>query len=224
MIQHIFFDLDHTLWDFERNSEECLKEIYASFLDNSIDYDKFIAVFRKENKTLWRHFESNKITHDDIRKKRFSNTLNKLGTPCSESQSLAMNSLFMELLPKQKYLLEGCLETLEYLYPKYKLHIISNGYLEIQTRKMTSSGILAYFTEIITSDVAQTTKPDPLIFNISLDRAQANRSNSIYIGDDEIADKIGAEDAELPFIHYNIKADFNSEKEIKDLLYLKTLL
>jgi putative hydrolase of the HAD superfamily len=224
MIQHVFFDLDHTLWDFERNSEECLKYIYQEHLSDKVLYADFITHFRIINKSLWRDLEFDRITHEELRKTRFSKTFHALQLDCTEEKSLKMNETFMEHLPHQKHLMDGTLEILEYLKPKYDLHIISNGYLDIQTKKMRHSGILNYFSAIVTSDVAQSRKPNRKIFDIALELAGTTRQNSVYIGDDDVADKIGAENAEMPFIYYNIHSTTNTSQEISELSYLKNIL
>lgn len=224
MIQHVFFDLDHTLWDFERNSEECLKFIYEEHLSTEVLYSDFVNHFRIINKSLWRDLEFDRITHDDLRRTRFGKTLQAIEIECSEEKSLRMNDIFIHHLPNQKHLMEGAIETLDYLSQKYSLHIISNGYLDIQTKKMTHSGIWDYFSAIVTSDVANARKPHREIFDFALEMAQSTRGNSIFIGDDDVADKMGAENAEMPFIYYNINTQTNSNKEISSLSYLKNIL
>lgn len=224
MTEHIFFDLDHTLWDFERNSETCLKEIYSQQMAGLVSYEAFIQTFRVINKGLWRQLEAHTITHDELRRTRFKNTLLALDQPCSEERSLSMNEQFMQLLPAQKHLMEGTLEVLEYLYPKYPLHIISNGYLDIQTKKMRESGILSYFRHIITSDISGARKPDKKIFDFALKSAGTSAERAVYIGDDEIADKIGSENAGLPFIHFDPAGHTSASGVIRNLTALKNIL
>ncbi|MFS0491174.1 YjjG family noncanonical pyrimidine nucleotidase [Leadbetterella byssophila] len=224
MIKHIFFDLDHTLWDFERNSGVCLEEIHVNKIKPYLDFETFTGTFRRVNRGLWRDLEQNLITHDELRRRRFKETLETHSVSCTDADSLAMNEEFMRLLPHQTYLMEGALEVLEYLHGKYNLHIISNGYLDIQTRKMTGSGILSYFQEIITSDVADSRKPDPAIFQFALRKANANPENSVYVGDDEIADKEGAQNAGLPFIWFNPEASETNNAVISQLEQLKEIL
>ncbi|MCD8540519.1 MAG: HAD-IA family hydrolase [Leadbetterella sp.] len=159
-----------------------------------------------------------------MRRTRFRNTLLAVDVPCTEEESLAMNEEFMRLLPIQKHLMEGALEVLEYLRPKYRLHIISNGFLDIQTRKMTESGILSYFEHIITSDISGAKKPDKKIFDYALKSTGALPGRSVYIGDDEIADKAGSQNAGLPYIHYDPNEITPSRGVICKLTELKALL
>lgn len=224
MTEHVFFDLDHTLWDFERNSETCLKEIHTCQVAGRVPYEAFVGTFRVINRGLWRQLEANTITHDELRRNRFRNTLRTLEVPCTEEESLAMNEEFMRLLPVQKHLIEGAQEVLEYLRPKYQLHIISNGFLDIQTRKMTESGILSYFDRIITSDISGAKKPDRKIFDYALQSAGTTADRSLYIGDDEIADKTGSENAGLPFIHFDPNGNASSQGVITELTRLKSIL
>lgn len=224
MKEHVFFDLDHTLWDFEQNSEACLQTIHQDILSDKIDFSVFSTTFRRINKGLWRALEQNSITHDALRRRRFKESLEELSVPCTEEASLAMNEEFMRLLPQQTQLMEGTRDVLAYLSEKYRLHIISNGYLDIQTKKMEGSGILPYFTHIITSDVAGSRKPDPKIFDFALGAASTLREHSIYIGDDEIADKEGAEKAGMPFIWYAPHRSEQSSNQIKDLRQLLNIL
>lgn len=224
MLEHVFFDLDHTLWDFERNSEVCLLSIHHQYLRERVDYDSFITSFRPVNRSLWRQLESNTITHEVLRTTRFQKALDNINVICSLEESIAMNEMFMELLPSQNHLMPGALDLLNYLKPKYQIHLISNGYLDIQTRKMEGSGIYHFFTEIITSDVAGSRKPDQRIFDRALMLSGANLSKSIYIGDDEIADKAGAQLAGWKFIHYDIKASNNTMDTVNDLRQIRKLL
>ena len=224
MIQHIFFDLDHTLWDFERNSEICLREIHTKQIAGLVPYDDFLSTFRVINKILWRKLESNTITHDELRRTRFKDTLLALHVSCSDETSLLLNEHFMELLPAQRHLVEGATEILDYLFPKYPLHIISNGYLAVQTRKMEVSGLLPYFQKIITSDVSGARKPDRKIFDFALQSVGITAREAVYIGDDDIADKTGSLNAGLPFIHLDPGADHLSPSVVQNLTALKDLL
>lgn len=224
MKEHVFFDLDHTLWDFEQNSEACLRSIHAELLAKEVDFANFSATFRRINKALWRALEQNSITHDELRQRRFKESLEELQLTCTVEASLAMNEEFMRLLPQQTQLMDGSLQVLDYLGGKYQLHIISNGYLDIQTRKMQGSGLLPYFKHIITSDIAGSRKPDPQIFDYALEAAGTHREKAIYIGDDEVADKEGAEKAGMPFIWYAPHREERNNKQINALYQLMEIL
>lgn len=224
MIEHIFFDLDHTLWDFDRNSEHCLVLIHERHLSEKIGFEAFFESFKIINRALWRDLEDGKITHQELRKKRFKTVLESNGISCDIDYSLVLNEEFLKLLPSQTHLFPNTIKTLEYLFAKYKLHIISNGFYEVQLQKIANSGINNYFQEIITGDVANSRKPDKKIFEFALSKANATTDNSIYIGDDEIADKIGAQNANLPFIHFNPNTKESSNTEIAELKFLMGVL
>ena len=224
MIKHVFFDLDHTLWDFESNAEVCLKQIHAVHLENKLTFENFIGTFRVVNRQMWRALESKEITHEELRRLRFQKALEQVNINCSIDHSLQMNDLFLELLPTQNLLMPGASETLVYLAAKYQLHIISNGYYDIQIKKMANSNIDVFFNHIITGDLADARKPDIKIFDFALNKANASRMDSVYIGDDEIADKVGAANAQIPYIHYDIHAKNNTNTEISELVQLKKIL
>lgn len=202
--KHLFFDLDHTLWDFEKNAEECLQEIFLRFqhyIDPTLTFADFFATFSLVNKALWHKLDLNLITHDYLRTTRFLSAFEKLSFEVSEETSLAMNDAFLDLLPTKSHLILGTKDLLENLRGKYKLHIISNGYLPIQTRKMESGGILHFFDKIVTNDVANARKPDRAIFDYALQVSGASIADALMIGDNAIADIEGANKAGLKAIH-----------------------
>lgn len=147
--KHLFFDLDHTLWDFERNSAECLADIYEIFDFQNLNIsslEAFQQEFSVVNRHQWSLLEQNLITHEDLRRRRFQETLENLGVKdLKTSFGLEINEYFLELLPRKAHLIEGAVEILDYLLPKYELHIISNGWQDIQVNKMKSSEIHHYF-------------------------------------------------------------------------------
>lgn len=230
MYQHLFFDLDHTLWDFERNSHECLIEIYEQFNLKSLginELEAFLSKFSEINKLHWDLLEKKEITIDQLRRRRFTETLEPFGVIIDEEFGLKINDTFLALLPHKSHLIEGAIEVLEYLKPKYELHIISNGWQEIQIRKMESSAILHYFNEIITNERAEARKPDKQIFEYAINLTNASLSNSLMIGDNYEADIKGAMNANLDTVFYNPEKQSIIEKptfEILNLVDLKDFL
>lgn len=228
--KHLFFDLDHTLWDFEKNSAECLADIYNKFKFKELNIsnlDAFQQEFSVVNKHHWSLLEQNLITHEDLRRRRFQETLENLGANIEPSFGLEINECFLELLPKKAHLIEGTIELLEYLLPKYELHIISNGWQDIQVNKMKSSEIHHYFGEIITNELAGTRKPNRRIFDYAVEITNANLSESLMIGDNYEADILGAINASMDTVFYNPDNILTSEKptfEIKQLIELKEIL
>lgn len=228
--KHLFFDLDHTLWDFEKNSAECLADIYNIFKFKELNIsnlDAFQQEFSVVNRHHWSLLEQNLITHEDLRRRRFQETLENLGAKIEPSFGLEINECFLELLPKKAHLIEGTIELLDYLLPKYELHIISNGWQDIQVNKMKSSEIHHYFGEIITNELAGTRKPNRRIFDYAVEVTDANLAESLMIGDNYEADILGAINASMDTVFYNPDNILTSEKptfEIKQLIELKEIL
>lgn len=229
--KHIFFDLDHTLWDFERNSAECLADIYEIFDFKSLNIstlDAFQQEFSIVNKQHWSLLEQNLITHDELRRRRFQETLENLGVKdLKKSFGLEINEYFLELLPKKAHLIDGAVEILDYLLPKYELHIISNGWQDIQVNKMKSSEIHHYFGEIITNELAGTRKPNRRIFDYAVEVTKADLAESLMIGDNYEADILGAINANMDTVFYNPDNIPTGQKptfDIKKLVELKEIL
>ena len=229
--KHLFFDLDHTLWDFEKNSAECLADIYEIFDFKSLNIstlEAFQQEFSIVNRRQWSLLEQNLITHEDLRRRRFQETLENLGVKdLKKSFGLEINEYFLELLPKKAHLIEGAVEILDYLLPKYELHIISNGWQDIQVNKMKSSEIHHYFGEIITNELAGTRKPDRRIFDYAVDVTKADLAESLMIGDNYEADILGAINASMDTVFYNPDDIPTGQKptfDIKKLVELKEIL
>jgi putative hydrolase of the HAD superfamily len=229
--KHLFFDLDHTLWDFERNSAECLADIYEIFDFKGLNIsslETFQQEFSVVNKYHWSLLEKNLITHEDLRRRRFQETLENLGVKdLKQSFGLEINEYFLELLPNKAHLIEGAFDVLEYLLPKYELHIISNGWQDIQVNKMKSSEIHHYFGEIITNELAGTRKPDRRIFDYAIDVTKANLVESLMIGDNYEADILGAINVNMDTVFYNPENISTGQKptfDINKLVELKEIL
>ncbi len=227
--KHLFFDLDHTLWDFEKNSRECLEDIYQTFglIELVNDFEIFYREFSKINRHYWSLLETNVITHEELRRRRFRDTLNNLGANADEDLGLQINEHFLGILPNKAHLIEGAVEVLEYLLPHYQLHIISNGWQEVQVNKMKSSEIHHYFGEIITNEVAGSRKPNIEIFQYALKTTNAILSESLMIGDNYEADILGAMNIQMDTVFYNPEKqpiELKPTFEIERLSELKSIL
>lgn len=230
MYKHLFFDLDHTLWDFEKNSSESLAELYHSFELNSWNISE-LSAFQQEfsvvNRRYWSMLESNQITHDELRRRRFRDTLINLGVDADEALGLKLNEAFLELLPQKSHLIDGAIEILDFLAPNYELHIISNGWQDVQAKKIKSSKIEHYFGEVITNERAEARKPNKKIFDYALQVTKAQLSESIMIGDNYDADIMGAINANMDVVFYNpdnYEAKQKPTFDIKQLIELKEIL
>lgn len=224
-ITDIFFDLDHTLWDFDVNSELAFATIFKK--DHpTIAIAAFIEKYIPINQACWKLYQYDKITHAELRYNRLKHTFDALDYAVSDIQIESIAQEYIELLPQNNSLFDGTVEVLEYLGKKYKLHIITNGFAEVQYKKINNSNIAGFFKTITNSEMAGVKKPNPIIFEYALDLAKANKENSIMIGDCLEADVQGALNAGLDAIFFNdkkIKVQDNI-KQVTHLLELKKYL
>ncbi|MDB5242912.1 MAG: noncanonical pyrimidine nucleotidase, YjjG family [Spirosoma sp.] len=203
--RHLFFDLDHTLWDFDRNSAESIAELYEAYrlgdtgIASAADFSKhFIAI----NRQLWADYDRNLVTHGYIRTNRFALVFQSLGVDASAIQA-DLNAEYLHLLARKPHLLESAREVLNYLKDRYTMHIITNGFAEIQAVKMNSADISHYFTHVVTNGVVDAKKPNPAIFQYALNISQADVAESLMIGDSYEADIMGAKGVGMDTVFYN---------------------
>jgi putative hydrolase of the HAD superfamily len=231
MYKHIFFDLDHTLWDFEQNSTLALSEIFIEFdLHQKLNcqFKDFIEVYHNINHNYWDAHKKNKVTREQLRNGRFIDTLVHFNLK-DEELACAISDDYVKRSPYKKHLFEGAIRVLDYLKHKaYQLHIITNGFNEVQFIKLTESALLPYFDTITTSEHAGHNKPDEKIFIHALADAGAKKQESIMIGDNFEADIEGAIKAGIDAIWFNPnKEKTNSKlnfKTIHHLLEIEELL
>ncbi|WP_166382634.1 MULTISPECIES: YjjG family noncanonical pyrimidine nucleotidase [unclassified Polaribacter] len=225
-IQHVFFDLDHTLWDFEKNSDLAFQKVFTKH-SITLNIETFLTVYKPLNFNYWKLFREEKVTKDKLRYGRLKDSFDALNYTISDAIIDEMAVDYLDFLPDFNYLFDGTFELLDYLKDKYKLHIITNGFEEVQNKKMMSSNIYHYFDKIITSESVGVKKPNPKVFTYALDIAKANKDNSIMIGDSLEADIEGAINVGMQAIYCNfenntsVKGDFfsvNSLLEIKQYL------
>jgi len=202
--KHIFFDLDHTLWDYETNSGETLTELYDKYELNNwkVSLDAFLEKFTQINEDLWDQFHNEQITKEVIRNERFPAVMNAFQIN-SEEVAERMGVDYLTVCPTKPHLVDGAEELLKAMQGKYELHIITNGFDEIQSVKLDSGKISHYFNHVITSGMVGFQKPNKEIFDYALDLAKATTSNSIMIGDNPISDVEGAYLAGIDQIFYN---------------------
>lgn len=160
--QHLFFDLDHTLWDFDANAKDTLTDLYQTHqLTEKVaaPFDDFYHKYLYHNEILWDQYHHGKITADDLKWKRMYRTLLdfKIG---DEVLAKELSTGFLELLPTKKNVFPYTFEILEYLIAKnYQLHLITNGFEKTQWSKLNNSGLAKYFTHVITSEASNSLKP-----------------------------------------------------------------
>jgi len=204
--KHLFFDLDHTLWDFDANAKSTLTDLYALFeLDTKVaaPFDDFYRKYLYHNEILWGKYHNGLISADDLKWKRMWRTLLdfKIG---DEVLSRQLSAKFLELLPTKKILFPHTTELLDYLLDKkYTLHLITNGFEKTQWSKITNSGLAKYFTHMITSETSNSLKPKKEIFEYAMNKAGASLKESIMIGDNLEADIQGAINAGMDSVFVN---------------------
>ena len=161
-IKHVFFDLDHTLWDFEKNSSLTFEQL---FIEHNIQLElhNFLSEYSPINFKYWKLYREEKISKAKLRYGRLKDTFDVLNYTIDDNLVNLLSEEYINLLPSNNYLFDGAIELLDYLHPKYELHIITNGFEEVQDLKLEKSGIKKYFKEIITSESVGVKKPNPLM-------------------------------------------------------------
>jgi putative hydrolase of the HAD superfamily len=204
--KHLFFDLDHTLWDFDSNAKATLTDLYALFeLDKKVaaPFDDFYRKYLYHNEILWNKYHHGLITAEDLKWKRMWRTLLdfKIG---DEKLSKELSGKFLEILPTKKLLFPHTTQLLDYLLQKnYVLHLITNGFEKTQWSKINNSGLAKYFTHMITSEASNSLKPKKEIFDYAMAKAGAFLKESIMIGDNLDADIQGAINAGMDSVFVN---------------------
>jgi YjjG family noncanonical pyrimidine nucleotidase len=222
IIKDVFFDLDHTLWDFDKNSELAFETIFNRN-HPTIAIEAFIEKYVPINQACWKLYQYDKISHAELRYNRLKHSFDALNYAVSDAEIERIAQEYIELLPDNNHLFDGTFEVLDYLSQKYRLHIITNGFAEVQSRKIKNSNIGDYFQTITNSEMAGVKKPNPIIFEYALNLAKAKKESSIMIGDCLEADVQGALNSGLDAIFFNEKNIEVGEniKQIDHLLKLK---
>jgi YjjG family noncanonical pyrimidine nucleotidase len=224
-ITDVFFDLDHTLWDFEKNSALAFETVFE-IQNLAIDMPNFLQYYVPINREYWERYRKDEITQKQLRYGRLKDAFDMIDYTVSDEMVELLAVEYIHYLPKFNHLYEGTIELLEYLKPKYNLHIITNGFAEIQGNKLDNSYITHYFKTVTNSEMAGVKKPNQKIFEFALNLAQTKKENSIMIGDCIEADVQGALDAGLDAVFFNeYKVPVvNAIKQVNHLLELKKLL
>ena len=225
----VFFDLDHTLWDYETNSADTLRELFQErrLREKGIDsFSDFLNAFILVNTNLWDQYDTGKIHRDVIRYERFHKILLALGVD-DYDLSLSLSNDYVSESPKKSALMPNAIEILEHLHAKYPLSVITNGFEEIQSTKLASSGITHYFKSVVTSARAGHKKPAKEIFEFALAETGFLASEAIMIGDNVLTDIAGARNASIDTVLFNPNKIVHQEKvdfEIYDLMELKEII
>src|SRR5690554_842456 len=204
-IKDVFFDLDRTLWDFEKNSEVALRIIFEEFNlgDYISSFNDFHNEYKKVNASFWKAYGEGKVTQEELRAGRFRDTLKHFDMD-NEVMGLDMNTMYIEVSPYQTHLFPSAKEVLYDLKENnYRLHIITNGFKEVQHIKLQQSGLSEIFESVLCSEEVGKSKPHPSVFYEAMSRAQAKANQSVMIGDDFNADIIGAENVGIPGVLFD---------------------
>ena len=218
-VRHVFFDLDHTLWDFETNSDKTFAYIFERNRV-TLDLERFTETYRPINRKYWKLFREDKVSKSDLRYSRLREAFDVLEFEAGDDLIHTLSEEYLAYLSLNNQLFAHALEVLEYLRKKYSLHIITNGFEEVQHRKLASSRLEPYFEHVVTSENVGVKKPDPRIFQYALEKAEARPTESIMIGDNYEADIQGALNVGMRAI----MCEFNGELPREDVTTVKTLL
>lgn len=224
--RHLFFDLDHTLWDFESNSRVVLEVLYRDFdlFNRGIpSVPDFQSHFEQHNEKFWERFRKGQINREELRWKRLWHSL--LDFKIRDRQlALEMSAVYLELLPQQKQLVPYALEILDYCQSKgYQMHLITNGFEAAQRLKIDNAGIGHYFEQIVTAQKCGFLKPKPEIFSFALNAASALPSESLMIGDALEADVLGAQNIGMDQAFFNCRNIDHAEKPTYEFTSLQAL-
>ena len=225
-IKHIFFDLDHTLWNFEKNSALTFKFLLDKY-NITIDLQKFLKVYMPINFSLWNLYRDDKITKEYLRHNRLKSTFEKLNIKIDLGLIDEISNDYVKHLPDNNFLLPNAIPVLDYLFQKYTLHIITNGFTEVQNTKILNSNLNKYFSCIIDSETVGVKKPHSKIFNYAYNISKAAYKNEcLMIGDNYQADVMGALNNGFKAIHLNSNNESYHENSIiiTDLISLKEIL
>ncbi|MDH5825460.1 YjjG family noncanonical pyrimidine nucleotidase [Sphingobacterium faecium] len=226
----IFFDLDHTIWDFDKNAEETLDELYYQYRFDQLfekeEATEFIKTYTVNNHRLWNLYHHGKIDKAELRRARFADTFTALGVDPNLFPK-SFEEEYLAICPQKTNLFPHAHESLSYLYTNYNLHLISNGFKEACEVKLAKSDLNKYFKNIFISEVVGVNKPDPRIFNFALDKAAAQTNSSMMIGDNIDADVRGAMNVGMDAVFFN-PGQMDKPKDIPymicDLKELQTIL
>jgi YjjG family noncanonical pyrimidine nucleotidase len=225
----IFFDLDHTLWDYEVNSRQTLYELYFSYdlqAKGVTDAESFYKQFRVVNLALWDLYDTNRVDQQYIREERFKQVLQHFSAYSKKlSEDLSID--YLSQCPKKGNLIPHAAEVLEYLVAHYCLTVVTNGFDDIQNVKLTAGNLHRFFRHVVTSQKAGERKPSQKIFEYAMNANNVQCCDVVMIGDNLLTDIAGARNSSIDTIFYNpekIKHETVVNHEICCLSELKKIL
>lgn len=198
----IFFDLDHTLWDFEKNSALAFEAIFDKH-SLEIPLEGFLEHYVPVNQKYWKLYRDGEVTQEQLRYRRLSEVFGLMSHEVSDDVIDLLSHEYIEYLPQFNNLYDGSQDLLDYLKPKYRLHIITNGFASVQQRKLENSNIGHYFEHVINSETVGVKKPNPYIFETAISLAGTQKEKALMIGDNIEADIEGALNAGIDALFFN---------------------
>jgi putative hydrolase of the HAD superfamily len=190
------------LWDFDKNSVLAFDKIFRKDFPG-VNTDLFIEHYIPINQACWKLFQVDAISHEELRYRRLKDSFDLIGFDITDAQIDQISEDYIQFLPDFNHLFEDALDVLAYLKARYELHIITNGFAEVQFRNIANSKLDPYFKTITNSEMAGAKKPNPIIFEHALEKANASKNESIMIGDSMEADVLGALDFGMKALFFN---------------------
>ena len=222
-ITDLFFDLDHTIYDFDKNSALTFTAAFKQF--NLEKVEDFMTHFKPINDAYWERFSKDEITRDALRYGRLKDTFEAINLNVTDDKIYAIADYFIDNLSNHNHVFDGAHEALDYLKTKYRLHIITNGPDVVQYRKLQNAQLAHYFESVTNSEIAGVKKPHPQIFNHALNKVNVTAQQSIMIGDNYQADIMGALNVGMHVIWFNCNQEQqNIKNEIFQINQLKQLI
>ena len=221
----IFFDLDHTLWDFDKNAEETLADLFIEFRFNNLGItssDLFIETYPRHNHRLWARYHLGEINKEELRRARFADTFSELGIE-PNLFPIEFEESYLRICPRKTNLFPHTHEVLAYLKGKYSLHLISNGFKEASLIKIANSNLEKYFQTVVISELVGVHKPHPEIFHHAVANAQTLIPESVMIGDSIEADIRGAQGVGMDAVFFNPKKQYIPEDIRRSIVSLEEL-
>ncbi len=202
--RHLFFDLDNTLWDFKANAREAFWGIFnkLGLLERIPDFEKFLESYEKHNESLWIEYRKGKMKKDHMRAERMVMTFREMGIN-DANLAQQVGELYVGEAPLKNNLFPGVHDTLHYLADRYSLYILTNGFAEVQIKKISSCNLQSYFTKLFMAEMVGYQKPDRRIFEYAVKSIHAHKNECLMIGDDPEADIRGAYNAGIDQVYYN---------------------
>jgi putative hydrolase of the HAD superfamily len=225
-LRHLFFDLDHTLWDFETNSRETLAELFEEFRLQQFglfDVDQFTGTYTLVNRGLWDQYNRGEVTKEVLRERRFRETFENLGLE-NQHHPEQFSDQYIQRCTEKPAVFPHTHEVLGALSEKYTMSIITNGFPESQHKKMKASNLHGYFDHLVISEEVGFAKPHAGIFEVALSRAAVAKHEVVMIGDNLYADIEGAQNAGISAIWFNPHKEEKPATEIVEIHVLKELL